>query len=58
MNIEEIMYEVHELGLREDLFTEMKNLETENPYKYKDYKLLIETAYTNIKKNNNESIQK
>lgn len=58
MNTEEIMYEVSKLGLKDTLFTEMKRLEEHDPHRYKNFELLIETAFNNINKETpiNESI--
>lgn len=56
MKLEDILYEAISLNLKDELFLEMKRLEMENPYMYKDYTFLIETAFDNIKKQKNESI--
>ena len=56
MKVEDVLHEVITLNLKDELFTEMKRLEEEDPYKYKDYTFLVETAFDNIKTKNNESI--
>jgi hypothetical protein len=56
MKLEEIMYEIIALDLKDELFKEMQRLEDLDPYKYKDYEFLIKTAFDNIKQKNNESI--
>jgi len=56
MKLEDILYEVISLNLKDELFIEMKRLEIEDPYKYMDYTFLIETAFDNIKKQKHESI--
>jgi hypothetical protein len=56
MKLEEIMYEIISLNLKDELFDEMRLLEETDPHKYKDYEFLIKTAFDNIKQKYNESI--
>jgi hypothetical protein len=56
MKLEDVLYEVISLDLKDELFIEMKRLEEEDPYKYKDYTFLIETAFDNVKHKKDESI--
>lgn len=56
MTVEDILYEVISLNLKDELFREIKRLEIEDPYRYKDYTFLVETAFDNIKQQKDESI--
>ena len=56
MDLEDLFYEAEELNLRNELMIEMKRLEQINPFKYKDYKLLVQTALDNVKKIKNEDL--
>jgi hypothetical protein len=56
MEVEDILYEAISLNLKDELFTEIKRLEMEDPYKYKDYTFLTKTAFDNVKQKKDESI--
>ena len=47
-DIEEILYEAHAYGLRNEVFEKVQDLKTDRKYKYVDLVTIYETAFQEI----------
>lgn len=47
--IEEVLYEAHSLGLREDVFEKVGKMKSKEKYKYVELSVIYEKAFSKVK---------
>jgi hypothetical protein len=53
--VEDILYQAHEEGIKDEVFAESKKMRDDEPYwKYKEYCDCIEEAYKRVKNSKNK----